>query len=95
MGRTPDSLMTKYQDYFPLENVSSDMSPILIMAGKKDAQIPSNINSSTFHDKAVGIGVKSELNQFEDEVHLILKSENQYFMIRKILTFIKNVLSTK
>lgn len=95
MGGVPDSLMTKYKAYSTLENVSRKMSPILILAGQNDTQIPPDINSKAFHEKAAGIGVKSKLHQFEDEGHLILKSENLDFMEKQVLSFIENVLNKK
>lgn len=93
MGGAPDSLASKYIAYSPLENISKNMAPILMVAGHKDGQIPWEINSGAFHQKANEMGIKNELIQFEDEGHLIEKIKNINLLEHYISVFLKDLLS--
>ncbi len=89
MGGAPDTLLSKYNAYSPLENISQQMAPILIIAGQNDTQIPIEINSMAFHERALSTGVKSQFYHFEDEGHLIIKPENLLSMKKQISEFIE------
>ncbi|KOF03713.1 hypothetical protein OB69_05340 [Roseivirga seohaensis subsp. aquiponti] len=70
MGGKPDELPKLYQKFSPIENISSDLNPMLIFSGGQDEQIPYNINSKAFAEKALELEVDVEYIHFEDQGHI-------------------------
>lgn len=91
MGGTPAELKEKYLEYSPLENIDKLKSPLLLFAGKKDTQIPYDINSEAFQKKAVANKKSVKFVLFEDEGHLIEKPKNRAVLWDEIDSFIKRL----
>lgn len=86
MGGTPIELPEKYDTYSPLENIDAIKTPILLITGKNDQQIPP-IHGEKFYNALVMAGAQAEFMPFEDEGHLISKVENQRKLWAGILQF--------
>ena len=93
MGGEPNEFMEKYQRYSPLANISESMSPILIISGEKDKQIPFEINSKSFYDKTQEYSIKSKYIHFKDEGHIINLKKNIQLIKNQILQFIENEIN--
>ncbi len=91
MGGTPVEAREKYLEYSPLENIGNLKSPLLLFAGKKDTQIPYDINSEAFQKKAAEIKKSVKLVLFDDEGHLIESPKNSEIMWNEIALFLKGV----
>jgi dipeptidyl aminopeptidase/acylaminoacyl peptidase len=91
MGGTPVDLPEKYKSYSPLENVNLISTPILLVSGEKDEQIPS-IHAQVFHQALLESGRKTKIIYFEDEGHLIEKEENQSVFWEEVLEFLNTHL---
>ena len=89
MGGAPTELNEKYLQSSPLENIGNLKSPLLLFAGKKDAQIPYDINSEAFQKKAAEIKKSVKLVLFDEEGHLIEKPNNRATLWNEITIFLK------
>ncbi len=87
MGGMPNELPGKYKSYSPMENVNQISTPMLLVAGENDGQIPP-AHAEEVHKKLEDAGKTSELLYFEDEGHLIEKEENQREFWERVLKFI-------
>lgn len=87
MGGMPNELPEKYDSYSPMENIDRISTPLLLVAGEGDGQIPP-VHAEEFHNRLEGAGKTSELLYFEDEGHLIEKEENQREFWERVLKFI-------
>lgn len=89
MGGTPVELKDKYLESSPLENINNLKSPLLLFAGKKDTQIPYDINAESFHLKAAANKKTTKLILFDDEGHLIENNINRNTLWKEIDLFLK------
>lgn len=87
MAGTPEELPDKYRAYSPLENINNLKKPMLIVAGKRDGQIPYEINAVAFHNLEAN---NTRLILFDDEGHLIQSSQNKKVLQREIDSFLNN-----
>ncbi|NDK57385.1 S9 family peptidase [Pontibacter fetidus] len=88
MGGTPAELEDKYKEFSPFENIERLKAPLLIIAGKEDTQIPSELNAVAFYNKAKEAGKMVKLVVFHDEGHLINLSANKQVLKQEVKSFI-------
>jgi dipeptidyl aminopeptidase/acylaminoacyl peptidase len=90
MGGSPEEFPDKYRAYSPLENINNLKKPLLIIAGKKDTQIPYQINAVAFHEQATKNKKNTRLILFDDEGHLIQDPKNRKIFQKEVDDFLKN-----
>lgn len=88
MGGTPEQFPDKYRAYSPLENITNLKKPMLIIAGKKDGQIPYQINAVAFHEQAIKSKKNTRLILFDDEGHLIQDPKNRKTFQKEVDDFL-------
>ncbi|SMG38752.1 Dipeptidyl aminopeptidase/acylaminoacyl peptidase [Marivirga sericea] len=93
MGGEANEFMEKYERYSPLTNISEGMSPILIISGENDRQIPFEINSQRFFEKTQTMKLHHEYIHFKDEGHLIKTQENINQLTSNIERFLLKLTS--
>jgi dipeptidyl aminopeptidase/acylaminoacyl peptidase len=87
MGGTPEELPEKYKQYSPIDNIGNITTPILLVAGEKDGQIPA-VHAESFYQGLLNEGKDVEYLSFEGEEHLIEKNENQRLFWEKVVSFL-------
>lgn len=76
MGGEPNQRRLEYEQASPLLHVAKLKKPMLIVAGKRDTQIPYDINGTAFYEKAKSLNKDVRFLPFEDEGHLIKATKN-------------------
>ena len=89
MGGEPAQHKELYLQFSPIENIQYLQSPILIVAGKQDTQIPYDFNAVAFHTQAQASNKNTQLLLFKDEGHLIDKVKNRKRFWKKINKFLE------
>lgn len=87
MGGMPEEFPEKYEAYSPLNNADKVQTPLLAFAGRSDTQIPP-FNAERMIDTLQSLGKDASLYIFEDEGHLIQKTENQRIFWDKVFDFL-------
>ncbi len=88
MGGTPEEKPELYRSASPLEQISSELNPMLIFSGGKDTQIPYDINALPFAKKAKSMGLNLDYIHFEHQGHLIDDKDNLLRMSNEIREFL-------
>ena len=89
MGGSPEEIPEVYVLASPLEQVQKSTSPLLIVSGAQDTQIPAEVNAFPFYKKGRKKRAKIRHLHFEEEGHLIEDPVNRAELREEVLRFLR------